>query len=116
MIAPAGCRGVGHLDQEVARHLVEATELIAQAVRRPEEFAVDIELALLPGAIAHAHRAAGTPSRQVIELALAQITLATDSEHDLNIHTSPDLGSHCTSHPREEPVCLIRTGSDPESL
>ena len=85
-------------------------------MRRTEELSVDVELALIPGTVADAHRSAGTPSSQVVELALAQITLATDSEHDLNIHTSPDLGSHCTSHPGEEPVCLIRTGSHPEGL
>src|SRR2546421_8302694 len=91
VIAPAGCRGVGHLDQEVARDLVESTEFVAQAVCRPEEFAVDIELALLPGAIAHAHRPAGTPSRQVLERAFREIALAANAEHNLNVNTAPDL-------------------------
>src|SRR5438552_16175590 len=43
VIAPAGCSGIGYLDQEVARHLVESTEFVAQAACRPEEFAVDGE-------------------------------------------------------------------------
>src|SRR5205823_14243446 len=67
-----------------------------------------------PGAVADAHRSAGTPSPQVVELALAQIALATDSEHNLKIHTSPDLGRDCTGHPGEEPVRLIRASSDPQ--
>ena len=113
MLLPTCCRGVGNLDQEVARDLVESTELILQEVGRIEELPVDVELALIPGTIADPHRSAGTPSSQVIERAFAQIALATDSEHNLKINASPDLGSYCPSHPGEEPVCLIRTGSDP---
>ena len=85
-------------------------------MRRIEEFPVDVELALIPGAIADAYRAAGTPSSQVIERAFAQIALATDSEHNLKINASPDLGGHCTGHPGEEPVRFIRASSDPEGV
>ena len=46
MLLPTCCRGVGNLDQEVARDLVESTELVAQAVCRIEELPVDVELAL----------------------------------------------------------------------
>src|SRR6266705_5410963 len=116
VLPPTCCRGIGNLDQEVARDLVESTELVAQAVCRIEELPVDVELALIPGAVADAYRATVTPSSQVIERAFAQIALATDSEHNLKINASPDLGSHCPSHPGEEPVCLIRTGSDPEGV
>src|SRR6266702_3360609 len=115
-LAPACCRGVGYLDQEVARYLVESTELVVQAVCCIKEFPVDVELALIPGTVADAHRAAGTPSRQVIERAFREIAFAANSEHNLKINASPDLGSYCTSHPGEEPVCLIRTGCDPESF
>src|SRR2546421_26214 len=113
---PTCCCGVSNLDQEVARDLVEPTELVAQEVCRIEELPVDVELALIPGTVADAHRAAGTPSRQVVERAFAQIALPANPEHNLKINASPDLGCHCTSHPGEEPVCLIRTGSHPEGF
>ena len=100
----------------MARDLVEFTELVAQAVRRTEKLSVDVELALIPRTVADAHRSAGTPSRQVIERAFAQIALATNPEHNLKINASPDLGCHCTGHPGEEPACLIRTGSHPEGF
>ena len=83
MLLPTCCCGVSNLDQEVARDLVKPTELIAQSVRRIEELSVDVELALILGAVADAHRTAGTPSRQVVERAFAQIALTTDSEHNL---------------------------------
>ena len=83
-------------------------------MRRTEELPVDVELALFPGTIANAHRAAVPPSRQVIERALAQIVFATDPEHNLQLGAAPYLGRHRASHPGEEPVCLIWAGSDPE--
>src|SRR2546423_10809816 len=58
---PACCRGISHLDQEVARDLVEITELVTQAVCRTEELPVDVELALVPGAVADTHGSAATP-------------------------------------------------------
>src|SRR5205823_5059032 len=115
-LPPACCRGVGYLDQEVARYLVELTELLTQAVCGIEELPVDVELALIPGPVADTHRPAGPPSRQVVERAFREIALATDPKHNLKINTSPDLGSYCPSHPGEEPVGLVRTGSDPEGI
>src|SRR5438093_5442217 len=104
MLPPTCGSGIGNLDQEVACNLVESTELILQAVRRIEELPVDVELALIPGAIADAHRATVTPSRQVIERAFREVTFATDPEHNLQLSTTPDLGGDCTGHPGEEPA------------
>src|SRR6266571_2757779 len=115
-LLPTCCRRIGNLDQEGACDLIELTELVAEEASRAEELTVDIELALIPGPVADAHRSAGTPSSQVAECALAEVVLAANSEHDLELSTPPNLRSHCASHPGEEPVRFIGTGSDPERL
>ena len=78
--------GVGEVDEErrVARARVPV-ELLGEPVRRVEQLAVDVELALVPRAVADPHRRAVAPARQVRELALGEVVLAADAEHDLQV-------------------------------
>ena len=92
MLPPTRCSGIGNLDQEVACNLVESTELVLQAVRRIEEFPVDVELALIPGAITDAYRAAGTPSSQVIERATRDSQFRQELLRDPNGTLERELG------------------------
>ncbi len=78
-VLPTCFPGVSNLDQKVACDLVE----LAVAPRFIVGVTVDVELALIPGAVADAHGSAGTPSSQVAERALTKVMLATYSEHDL---------------------------------
>ena len=61
----------------------EHVDLVGQPVGGVEQLAVDVELALVPRAVADAHRCAVAPAGQVRELALGQVVLAADAEHDL---------------------------------
>ena len=99
---PLDRSGVSHLNQKVACGLVELPKLVAKEANRAEEFSINVELALLPGAVADAYRLAGPPSSQVAERALAEIMLTADSEHDLQSSVLLELGGHRTSHPVEE--------------
>ncbi len=100
----------------MARALVKLPDLIAEEAHRAEELPINVELALLPGAVADAHRSAGPPSGQVAERALAEVVLAADSEHDLHANTSLHLCCHCIGHPVEEARRLNGTGANPKRL
>ena len=57
--------------------------LVPQPVRRSQKLAVDVELPLVPGAIAHSHRPALAPAGEMRQRALGEIALAVYPEHDL---------------------------------
>ena len=54
-------------------------------MHRAEQLAVDVELALPPRAVADADRRRPPPAGQVRQLALGQVALAADAEHDLQV-------------------------------
>ena len=62
---------------------MQLAELLAVEVQRVEQLAVDVELGLVPGAVADPHRARVAPAAQVRQLALGQVVLAADPVHDL---------------------------------
>ena len=90
-LLPAGGGDVGQVGEEATGDRPEAVELVGQSVGGIEQLAVHVELPLVPGAIADAHRRAGAPAGQVRELALAEVVLAADAEHDLEVGTAADL-------------------------
>jgi hypothetical protein len=47
---------------------------------------------------------------------LAQIVLATHSEHDLQVGTLLQLRRHRACHPAEEPIDLVGAGGYPQRL
>ena len=62
-LAPAPRGGVGELGDERLDLRVQLAELLAVEVQRVEQLAVDVELGLVPGAVADAHRAPSRASR-----------------------------------------------------
>ncbi len=114
-LAPAVGGSVRHLNQEVPGGLVQRAQLVAQPARRAQQLAVDVELALIPGAVPDAHGPAPAPAGQVAQRPLREVVLAADSEHDLEVGLAhPRRGGR--GHPGEEAVCLVGAGRHPERL
>src|SRR5206468_12637173 len=71
---------------------VVGVELIEKPVRGAEQLAVDVDLALIPRAIADPDWPGVAPATQMRQLPLGQVLLAADTEHDLQFrseeHTS----------------------------
>jgi hypothetical protein len=65
LLPPAARRGVGGGRQEPAGGRVDLAELLDQALGRAEQLAVDVQLPLVPGAVADPYRAAAAPAVQV---------------------------------------------------
>src|SRR6266511_1032515 len=82
-LPPAAGGGVGAGGQEGPAVCVELVELAGQPVGGAEQFAVDVDLGLVPGAVADPHRAAVPPAGQVRQGAFGQVVFAADPEHDL---------------------------------
>ena len=82
----------------------EAVELVREAVRGVEQLAVDVELALVPRAVADAHRRAVAPPGEVRQLALGEVALAADAEHDLQVGAAPHQRRGRARHEVEELV------------
>ena len=92
-------------------------ELVGEPGGGVEQLAVDVELALVPGAVADPHR--GSCPRQPAEvgqLALGQVALAADAEHDLQVVAPPQLGRRRRRHEVEELVGLVGAGGHPQRL
>src|SRR5256885_3471698 len=79
-LAPAPRGGVGEVGDEGLDLGMKLAELVAVQVERVEQLAVDIELGLAPGAVAHAYRRGVAPPAQVRQLALGEVVLAADPE------------------------------------
>ena len=84
---PALGSRVGHRSKEPLRGVIERPEVRAEPVGGPEQLTVDVELPLGPRAVPHAHGPAVPPPGEVRQLPLAEIVLAADPEHDLEIAT-----------------------------
>ena len=84
--------------------------------RRAEQLPVDVDLLLVPGAVAHPDRPAVPPAAQVGERPLGQVVLAADAEHDLQRLVRPDAARAGGGHEGEEVLGLVRAGRHPERL
>src|SRR6266540_1779847 len=78
LLLPAHGGGVGRCDQEAADDRLDLTQLRDQPLRGPEQLAVHVELALVPGAVADPHRPAVPPASQVPQLPLGEVPLSAD--------------------------------------
>src|SRR5262249_51190351 len=87
-LLPAARGSLGNLGEELARRFTDAAEVVPEPVGGPHELAVDVDLALVPGPVADTHGAALAPAGQVGKLALGQVLLTPDAEHDLQIAAS----------------------------
>ncbi len=94
---------------------VEVAELLAVEVDRVQQLAVDVELGLVPGAVADAHRARVAPAAQVRKLALGQVVLAADPVHDLKRALARPAAGRAR-HERDELLGLVGAGADVERL
>ena len=83
LLAPAARRGIRTGDQEALRVLVNSGQLIREAMRCREQFTVDVDLLLIPRAVAYPNWTAVPPAGEMPQLPLGQIMLAPDPEHDL---------------------------------
>ena len=77
---------------------------VGQPGGRVEQLAVDVELALVPRTVADPHGTAVPPSGEMRQLALGQVVLAADAEHDLQVAASLDLRRRRGGHEVEERV------------
>ena len=81
---PARGGGVGARDEEpLACRRRWSGQLVGEPQCGAEQLAVDVDLALVPGAVADPHRPAVAPALEVRQLALGEVVLAADAEHDL---------------------------------
>jgi hypothetical protein len=64
-LVPARRSGLRDVHEEAFGGIVELVELVREPVDGVQELPVDIELSLVPRAVAHAHRPAVPPARQV---------------------------------------------------
>ncbi len=115
-LTPSGGRDVGQVGEEAAADGVERGDLVGQTVGGAEQLAVDVELPLVPRAVPGAHRPAAAPAGQVAELALGQIVLAPDAEHDLQVAPAGHVGRRRVGEVVEELVGLVRARGDPQRL
>src|SRR6266498_3823418 len=114
-LPPAAGGVVGAGGQEGPAVCVELVELAGQPVGGAEQFAVDVDLGLVPGAVADPHRAAVPPAGQVRQGAFGQVVFAADPEHDLQggglVVQRAGRGG---GEEGEEVGGLVGTGGDPE--
>ena len=82
---PARGGRVGEIGEERAVRRVQPRDLVGQPRCRVQQLSVDVELPLLPCIVADSDRRAVAPPAQVRQLALGEITLATEAEHDLEV-------------------------------
>ena len=113
---PLGGRAVGQVRQQPLRRLTQAVNLIRQAQRGVEELAVDVELALVPRAVADPYWPAVAPAAEVGQLAFGEVTFAADAEHDLEVEAAADLRCRGVRHELEELVGFVRACRDPQRL
>ena len=111
---PARGGGVGGPDQELTFRGFEPVELFGERPGGVQELAEHVELELAPGCVADADGPAVPPAREVGELALGEVVLAADAEHDLEV--VGQRGGGRAGEPGEEAASFVRTGRDPEGL
>jgi len=85
-------------------------------VGRAEQLSVDVDLALVPGAVARPYRAAVPPAREVAQLALGEVVFAAHPEHDLQVAAAADLACRARGQVVEELVGLVGAGGHPQRL
>ena len=113
---PAGGGPVGQIGQELPGGRRHPVDLVGEPDGGVEQLAVDVELALVPGAVADPHRGAVPPAAEVLQLPLGEIALAADAEHDLQVPAPPDLGRRRRRQVVEELVGLVGAGRHPQGL
>ena len=91
-------------------------EVVREAVHGAEQFAVDVELALVPGAVADPNGGGVSPALQVRQLPLGQVPFATDAEHDLQVAAPVERAGRRGGHVVEELIGLVGAGRHPEGL
>ncbi len=113
LLLPAVRRGVRQVREEGAGERI-GFDHVPQPVGGVHELAVDVQLALIPRPVAHPNRPAVAPPAEVRQLPLAQVVLAADPEHDLELAAATDLEQRVVGQEVEEAVGIIRTGGHPE--
>src|SRR6266540_3378099 len=98
------------LEYRKSRGAPRISQLRDQPLRGPEQLAVHVELALVPGAVADPHRPAVPPASQVPQLPLGEVPLSADPEHDLEVEPALELRGGGVGQELEEPVGLVRAG------
>src|SRR5207249_904042 len=113
LLDPVSGGSVGAGDQESSGVVIDGGDLIGKLSSRTDDLAVHVDLALVPGAVADADRAAVLPAGQMAKLTLAEIAFTADAEHDLQATVGTDGGRRRGRHERKEVGCLIRASGDP---
>ena len=112
---PAPCRGVGEVGHERLDLGMEVAQLLAVEPERVEQLAVDVQLHLVPCAVAHSDRRRFAPAAQVRKLALGEVVLASDPVHDLK-RALAGAAARRAGHEGDELLGLVRAGADVERL
>ena len=90
--------------------------MVGEAVHGAEQFAVDVQLTLIPGAIADPNGHRVSPALQVRQFALGQVPFAADAKHDLEVPAVVERAGGGGGHVVEKLIGLIRAGRHPKSL
>src|SRR5215211_1828887 len=111
--APGGRAGeVGHEPLDLRVQLAEPLPVEPEGV---QQLAVDVELDLVPGPVADAHRRRVAPAAQMRQLALGEVVLAADPVHDLE-RALAGPAARGARHEGDELLHLVRAGADVERL
>lgn len=111
-LAPVAGGALGETGEELGGQVVELAELVAQDPGSFEYLAEHVELLLVPGGVADAHRPAVAKAGEVLELVLGEVALALDAEHDLHV-VAVRVRRRRARHPVKEVACLVRARADP---
>ena len=115
LAAPALRGGVGQVCHELLDLGMQIAEALPVEMKRVQQLAVHVELRLVPGAVADAHRARVAPAAQVRQLALGEVVLPADPVHDLEgaaLHAT----AGAAGHERDEVLRLVGARADVEGL
>ena len=91
-------------------------QVVGEAVNGAEQFAVDVKLALVPGAVADPNRGRVSPALQVRQLPLGQVPFAADAKHDLQVAAPVERAGRGGGHVVEELIGFVRAGRHPKGL
>lgn len=112
-LRPVVGRLLGQSEQQVA-DLVAELDLVAQQPGGEQHLTEDVELALLPRVVADANGRAVTPSTQMVQLVLGEVSLAFQAVDDLQ-RAVAEIADRIRQ-PDEEPSGFVRTRPHPQRL
>ena len=90
--------------------------MVREAIHGAEQFAVDVQLALLPGIVADPNGGRLSPALQLRQFPLGQVPFAADAKHDLQVVAPVERAGRGGGHVVKELIGFVRAGRHPKGL